>query len=140
MTLDQFTTFRKKELLAFFKARYGRPWRRIVTQQSGLNPRTFDYWNRRAPLSLYRQVSKLETWARTVGFESPTDVAVQVALLRSERFKKTAAEEVALAKRKQAARAREAQKSHEMEQKIREAMSRAFATHVQSAPASPASN
>ena len=100
MTLGDFTILRRDELLAFFRARYGRRWRKIVARQANMHPRCFERWKGVPPLSIFRQILKLETWARSVGFNSATDAEVQAALREHKEFVKAAAQEVETAQSK----------------------------------------
>ncbi|HWX22697.1 MAG TPA: hypothetical protein VN578_22565 [Candidatus Binatia bacterium] len=100
MTLEQFIILRRNELVAFFKARFGRHWRQIVPRQANLNPRCFQRWKTVPPLSLCRRIHKLETWARSIGFQSATDEQVQQALREHRKFKEAAAREVEKAQTK----------------------------------------
>jgi hypothetical protein len=124
MTLEAFTILRKGELVAFFKALYGRRWRCIVARQVDMHPRAFERWRAAPPVSLYRQIHKLEVWARSIGFKSATDSEVQAALREDQQFKETAACEVAeaLSKRNKASDAGEDSGSHQLARQIREAM------------------
>src|SRR5262249_49873071 len=94
MTLEQFTTRRKEELIAFFEARFGTHWRQIVAIQTKTHPRTFQRWKGRTAVSLYRQIQELEAWARSIGFQSAVDETVQAALKRYDEFAQRAAHEV----------------------------------------------
>lgn len=94
MTLEDFIILRRDELVAFFTARYGRYWRRPVARQTGEHPGTFYHWGTAPPRSLYRQIYRLEKWARTVGFTSPTDDQLQEKLRAYREFKQRAAEEI----------------------------------------------
>jgi hypothetical protein len=60
MTLTEFTGTRRDELLAFFKARFGKHWRQAVTSQAREHPRLFDRWPSAPPGSLYRSIHRLE--------------------------------------------------------------------------------
>ncbi len=95
MTLEEFTLLRRDELIAFFKARFGRRWRAMVTRQAGEHPRAFDRWRTRMPpFSLYRLINRLDKWARTIGFESATDDRVEARLRAYQAFQKAAAQQV----------------------------------------------
>jgi hypothetical protein len=100
MTLGDFTILRRDELLAFFRARYGRPWRKIVARQANMHPRCFERWKGVPPLSIFRQILRLEAWARSVGFSSATDVEVQAALREHKQFVEAAEQEVVTAQSK----------------------------------------
>jgi hypothetical protein len=94
MKLEEFTILRRDELVEWFKARFGRHWRQIVTRQSGEHPRAFDRWRSTPPGSLYRQIDRLDRWARSIGFQSPTDDRVQERLLAYQAFKKAAEQQI----------------------------------------------
>jgi hypothetical protein len=139
MTLEAFTILRKDELVAFFKALYGRRWRCIVARQVDMHPRAFERWRAAQPVSLYRQIHKLEVWARSIGFRSATDSEIQAALREDQQFKATAAQEVekALSKRNKPPEAGEDSESHQLAQQIREAMKQVRAkAMVDAAPSS----
>jgi hypothetical protein len=126
MTLEKFTIMRRDELLTFFKERFGKHWRQIVARQTHMHPRSFQRWKDAPPLSLYRQIHKLETWARTIGFQAATDAEVQEALREHANFKQAAAQEVESAngKRCQPSPAGESLESHQIGVKIAEGMRR----------------
>ena len=126
MTLEEFTILRRDELVAFFMARFGKQWRRAVTRQTGMNPRAFDRWWRVPPLSLYRQINRMDKWARTMGFESPTDDQVQQRLQEYKSFQKAAARAVKDAQQKRIEREAPAQKldGHELAARIAAGMQR----------------
>lgn len=128
MTLQQFTILRRDELLSFFKARYGRSWQRLVTRQTNMNPRSFHRWKSAAPLSICRQIQKVEAFARTIGFESATDAEVQARLLQYEQFKQAAAEAIERGKQKEIERALEEEQSREIKRCIDEGFRRARET------------
>src|SRR5687768_16539571 len=100
MTLEEFTTLRRDELIRFFEARFGRRWRQIVAHQAGLHPRTFQYWKYSRASSLYRRLIKLERWARSVGFESGTDEKVHDRILALQKLKQAAKQEIEKAQSK----------------------------------------
>jgi hypothetical protein len=92
MTIEEFAIQRYQELLAFFEARFGRrQWRQIVSQQVGLNPRTFQRWRTGRMVRRWRKLERLETWARSVGFSSAVDAEVQDSIRRLEEFQEAAA-------------------------------------------------
>jgi hypothetical protein len=91
-----------------------------------MHPRTFDYWHKQTPLSLYRQIHKLEAWARTIGFESATDIRVQKSLREFERWKKAAARAIEETKQKEAERTREEQEMRENGERIAEEIRKAM--------------
>ena len=94
MTLEEFTNLRRDELVEWFKARFGRHWRQAVSRQSGEHPRAFDRWPSAPPGSLYRQIDRLDRWARSIGFESVLDERVQERLRAYQVLKKAAAQEI----------------------------------------------
>src|SRR5260370_42408320 len=94
MTLETFTVRRRDELLEFFQVRFGPQWRQIVARQAGLHPRTFQYWKYAHATSLYRQLLKLEGWARSVGFQSPLDQEFQTRLETHQKFQEAAKEAI----------------------------------------------
>lgn len=119
MTLEEFTILRRDELVAFFKARFGYYWRRIVTRQAGLHPRSFQRFKSEPPLSLYRLINRLEKWARSIGFTSPVDEKVAARLIAHREFREAAQAEIdAVRKRKELAREEEPWDRHEMHLRI----------------------
>lgn len=100
MTLEEFTILRRDELVAWFKARFGKHWRQIVTLQAREHPRLFDRWPSAPPGSLYRQIDRLDKWARSIGFQSPTDDRVQERLRVYQAFKKAAAYQIEIEQEK----------------------------------------
>jgi hypothetical protein len=132
VTLEQFTNFRRDELIAFFRVRFGRSWRQVVARQTNMHPRSFQRWNGAPPTSLYRQIHKLERWARSIGFQASTDAEVQAAIQAHERFKAEAAEaiESAKSKRNLASSTEQDPDSHQMAAQIAEAMRRMAAGEV----------
>jgi len=127
MTLEEFTIRRKEELVAFLKARFGRRWRCIAARQVNMHPRAIERWKAARPISLYRQIHKLETWARSLGFQSATDSEVHAALRADQQFKENAAQEIQKARslsENTRSEASEAFDSHQLEAKIAEAMNR----------------
>jgi hypothetical protein len=126
MTLEEFTILRRDELVAWFKARFGKHWRQIVTLQAREHPRLFDRWPSAPPGSLYRQIDRLDKWARSIGFQSPTDDRVQERLRVNQAFKKAAAHEVETEqwKRNERSSAEEALDSHQITVRIAEALRR----------------
>jgi len=138
MTLEQFTISRRDELVAFFRARFGKPWRRLVANQAGMHPRFHDRWKGVPPLSLYRQIHKLETWARTIGFVSATDSEVQRNLKLNQEFKDAATREVAETKRIRAELAEEERQSGQMREQITAAMQRVREENIRQAAAESA--
>jgi hypothetical protein len=126
MTLQDFTTRRRDELSEFFKARFGCHWRQIVARQVGLHPRTFQYWKYARATSLYRQLLKLEEWARSVGFQSPLDQEFQTRLEEHQKFQKAAQEAIQEheSKRNQSESWTFGPDSHELSRKLWEAMQR----------------
>jgi hypothetical protein len=135
MTLEQFTTFRREELVAWFKARFGRRWRQAVSRQSGEHPRAFDRWPSAPPGSLYRQIDRLDRWARSIGFQSATDDRVQERLRAYEAFKKAAAQEVEIEQQKRDERSSAEQDlyRHEIAVKIAEAFKRMWVAPTENA-------
>ena len=130
MTLEEFTILRRDELVAFFKARFGRHWRQVVTRQAREHPRLFDRWPSAPPGSLYRQIDRLDRWARSVGFESPTDDRVQERLREYRAFENAAAHQVEIEQQKRNERpsADRGLDGHQMRAKITEALRRAGMT------------
>ncbi len=128
MTLEQFTILRRDELLTFFKARFGRRWRQTVERQADLHPRAFQRWTGAKPMSLYRQIHRLETWARSIGFVSATDAEVQARIEAQQRFKEAAEQEVAKAQaeteRKKAEDATKDARWHQLQEAIVESLER----------------
>lgn len=126
MTLEEFTSLRRDELVAWFKARFGRHWRQIVARQSGEHPRAFDRWRSAPPGSLYRQIDRLDQWARSIGFRSATDDRVQERLRAYQVFKKAAAQEVEIEQQKRNERSSADQDldRHQIAAKIAEALRR----------------
>jgi hypothetical protein len=128
MTLEEFTSLRQEELVAFFKARFGKHWRRVVATQAHMHPRWFERWKGLAPLSMYRQIHKLDVWARSIGFESATGAKVHASLRADREFKEAATQAIEECKRNQAELAREdsqlRQRASEIQEAIREAMER----------------
>ena len=98
MTLLEFTAMRKRELLEFCKARFGRRWRRTVAHQLGIHPRTFQRWKSGKASSVPQHLHRFESWARSIGFNSPADADIHAALREHRRFKRAAAREQARAK------------------------------------------
>ena len=129
MTLRDFTVARKEELIAFFKARFGPRWRRIVARQADMHPASFHRWKAAPPVSLYRQIDKLERWARSIGFQSAMDEDLRAAIGEHQRFREAAAEEVdkALGKRNNRSSGDEDTKSRQLRAAISEAMKNAGA-------------
>ncbi len=126
MTLEEFTNLRRDELVAFFKARFGRHWRQIVVRQAGEHRRAFDRWRSAPAGSLYRQIYRLDKWARSIGFESALDERVQARLREYQAFQKAAARAVAdeQAKRSERARADGDLDVHQIDQMIAEGLRR----------------
>jgi hypothetical protein len=119
MTLEEFTHTRRDELVAFFKARFGKHWRQAVTRQAREHPRLFDRWPSAPPRSLYRPIYRLEKWARTIGFESALDDRVQERLRAYQAFKKAASQEVETVQRKRNERSRADEDLHSREMKVK---------------------
>lgn len=88
MTFASFTRMRKREIFEFLRRRYGRRWRQVVTHQLDIHPRTFERW--KAGDSVPRYLARVEAWARTVGFTSPTDDEVRAALTEYRGFRRSA--------------------------------------------------
>jgi hypothetical protein len=70
MTTPEFTRWRLAALRSFFKARFGRPWHRIVSKQLGLKYQysAFRYPSR--PIRTFYALQKLEDLAIKYGFNS----------------------------------------------------------------------
>jgi hypothetical protein len=77
-------------------------------------------------MSLYRQIHKLETWARSIGFQASSDTELQAAIQAHERFKAETAEaiETIKSKRNSPARIEQDPDWRQMAVQIAEAMSR----------------
>ncbi len=100
MTLEQFVILRRDELIEFFKVRYGFYWRRRVARHAQIHPRSFERFLTAPPLSLYRVLTRLEKWARSIGFTSKLDQEVQEAIRAHDAFTQEAANEIAQAEGK----------------------------------------
>ena len=86
MTLAIFATLRKQELFDFLRQRFGRSWRKVVTHQLGIHPRTFERW--KCGVSVPRHLARVEAWARLVGFVSPLDAEFCDAIAKYRNFRR----------------------------------------------------
>jgi hypothetical protein len=138
MTLQDFTILRRDELVAFFRERFGKPWCKIVSIQAGMHPRWYDRWKGVSPLSLYRQINKLDTWARSIGFKPASDAEVERALQAHKDFKEAATRAIEETKRTKAAEAEKERESRQMLAQIAAAMQRIRDENIQQAAAEKA--